>query len=70
MILRTVYPSFNYHIVIQTGGTKPARRGEYVRGNLKEWLREVEPSSGRQDLLTTGQYENRMDRVDERFSYT
>ncbi len=44
--------------------------GEYVRGNLKEWLREVGPFGGQQDLVTTAQFQVGMDRLDERFVHT
>ena len=38
--------------------------GEYVRGNLNEWLREVGPFGGQQDLVTTAQFQVGMDRLD------
>jgi len=44
--------------------------GEYVRGNLKEWLREVGPSRSQQDLLTTPQFQVGMGRLDERYVQT
>ena len=41
--------------------------GEYVRENLKEWLREISPS-GRDAWATAEQFQDGMNRIDQRFT--
>jgi hypothetical protein len=50
------------------GEAELKRIGEYVKGNLKEWLREVEPARAA-DPVTNTQLLERIARHDERFTF-